>query len=173
MANKLVKEELSSAWRDESKFLFAPAWVIYTMPLFVITMIICAALVVYNFFNCKPVSNSIAALSVFVGCAIWGIFNEYVYQYHQKCQIIFDKDYITYKFDLNKSVIPSGKPTVEVKIKDLSKVFITKKSVIFYGKISKTSPFKRTKHLRKIKLPINGFSQEVIDKIKSYENKEN
>lgn len=155
---KVVKYE-----RDESKLHICPAWVIFTMPL---VFIVGVFTLIWSIISWGNIDGYIS-LAVFCLMAFWAVFTDIYYTMYENCRITFKEDFILYEYNLNKSVIPSGSSTVSLKISEIAKLRVKRKSALVWGNISKKAPLRKDSKLSKVEIPIN-FSErkEIIKQLK-------
>lgn len=149
--------------RDESKVRICPAWVIYTMPVVFVALILSAVMSCVFFGRTAGyVWSGVFGLSVF-----WAIFSDKYFSMYENCRIEFKKDKIVYRYELNRSVMPSHDVTTTVTISKLSKMSVRGKKVILKGEMTRKSPLKKEVSITKVELPIDFQDRkEIIEKFK-------
>lgn len=159
---KLVKVE-EFYKRDESKIKLCPAWVIYTMPLVFILMLVSVVLMVSGFRK----TTGYIGLVLFLLSFFWSIFSDKIFSMYENCRVLFKEDCVVYKYDLNRSVMPSSNVTTTVTLSEISKIKVKRKTIVVKGRISRRAPLKKEVQIKKVELPIDFVERsEIVNKLK-------
>ncbi len=162
MGNKLAKVE-ESYRRDESKIRICPAWVIYSMPIVLVAMIVCFIEMLLTY---KEIAKFVTWCAIFLVLFCWSMVSDKIFSMYENCRISFEEGKIVYKYDLNRSVMPSSNVTTTIIIYDISNIRVRGDVVVIKGNITRKAPLKKDVHLKKVELPINFVEKdEIIEKL--------
>lgn len=144
--------------RDETKLHNVPTKVISTMPIFILVMVISIIISIVLF--CK---RNIPVACIWLGaafiCWAWGKFVDIYYNFKKNYKIEFQNNKITATYDLDNQIYSSKDCTVNVVIKDISKIKCRRNSIMIYGNITIKKPRQNKKVLTKYVLDLKGFTE--------------
>lgn len=159
---KLVRNDKKVIYRDESKLHKVPTFVVFTMPIVLTICVASGLILVVNL-----ISGHLNSLSsVIFGTALvlslgWGIFTDKFFNFYNNCRYDFTKD-ISYKYELDSSVLMRQDCTVTIKILYIDKLIVKGQKLKLVGNFIKTTPRQGEVNLKRIVLQIDFVEREYI-----------
>jgi hypothetical protein len=106
-------------------------------------------------------------------CMLLGLFTigfvcDAIYEYQNGLEYELVDDGFIVRYNLERSLVPTNSPKVEIKCKDIVNINVTKNQIKLKGNFTKNVPFRRNILITHYELPLKDFTEEDLTVIKDH-----